>query len=85
MTEGGLMCRGPIQGSFFPVLLRIDEGAKLDDVRDRIEVERVGFAAQPQRFERDRAAAGEHIKHARARSAAGANVFNGDLFAALRA
>ncbi|MGP8233858.1 MAG: hypothetical protein ACLQVW_00355 [Limisphaerales bacterium] len=62
----------------FPVFLRIDERAKLDDVRDGIEVVGVGIAAQPQRLQRNRAAAGKHIQHTRTRRASGNNVLDGD-------
>ena len=36
------------------VLLRVDQRAKLDQVGDRVEVDGVGLATQPQRLQRDR-------------------------------
>src|SRR3989442_12894750 len=44
------------------IFLWVDEGAKLNDVRDRIQVERIRFAAKAQSLKRDRAATGEHIE-----------------------
>ena len=46
-------------------LLRIFEGALEDEPGDRVDIDRGYFASKAHRFERDRAAAGEWIEHAR--------------------
>lgn len=65
-------------GSDFPNIVGIDQRALLDDVGNRIKVQRVGFAPQAQRFQRDGPAAGEHVQHAGARGAAREDVLHGD-------
>ena len=45
------------------VLLRVDQGRKLDDMRDRVQVKGIRLAAQAQRFERDGPAAGERVEY----------------------
>src|SRR5581483_3868231 len=52
-------------------LLRIFERALEDEPGDRVDVDRGDFASQAHRFERDRAAAGERVEHARGASAVG--------------
>ena len=52
-------------------LLRIFERALEDEPGDRVDIDRRDFASKAHRFERDRAAAGERIEHARDASAVG--------------
>ena len=51
---------GPAIG--LAVLLRIDQRAEFDQVGDRVDVDGVGLAAQPQRLQRNRPAAGERVQ-----------------------
>ena len=66
-----------------PKFLRINQRAKLDDVRNGIEVERIRFAAEPQRFERNRPAARKHIEHFRTRRASRHDVLHRNRLARL--
>src|ERR1051325_1868259 len=67
----------------FAVFLGVNERAKLDDVCHGIEVEGVGFAAQPRCFKGNGAPAGKHIEDAGARGAPGADVVGGHFLACL--
>ena len=51
--------------------LGVLEHALLDQVRDGVELDAGGLAAEPQRLERDRAAAGELVEHLRRDAAVG--------------
>jgi hypothetical protein len=65
------------------ILLGINEGAKLNDVGDGVEVNRSGFAAEAQGLEGNSSTTSEHVEDAWVGSAAGFDVFHGDDFTEL--
>lgn len=60
-----------VVGQFGPVALRVNQGAEFDQVGNRVVIDGVGFAAEPQGFERDHAAAGEQFEDLRGNSLVG--------------
>lgn len=77
------MCRCRNDCHFVSLAFATLRPSQFDQMRDGVEVERVRFATEAQRFEWNRAAAREHIEHARTRCASCFDVFSRHLLAAL--